>query len=72
MGFAEFLYRYKERGVVERGGQKFKRYVKVPLLRTKHKQAARYTLIVLLTSAAVFAVVRRLADRAATPPEAVE
>lgn len=72
MGFEDYFYRYKERGVVEREGQKYKKYVKVPLLRSKHKQALVYALLVVVASAAVFAVVRRFAERSSTPPEAVE
>ena len=72
MGLEEFLYRYKERGTVERDGQKYKKYVKVPLVRTKHKQFFLYAVLVILTSAAVFAVVRRFAERSPAPSEAVE
>lgn len=72
MGLEDYLYRYKERGVVERDGQKYKKYVKVPLVRTKHKQFALYAALVVLTSLAVFAVVRRFAERGQHAPEAVE
>ncbi|TBR17181.1 hypothetical protein EPO15_17480 [bacterium] len=72
MGIEDLFYRYKERGVVERDGQKYKKYVKVPLVRTKHKQAAFYAVLALVASVALFAAVRRFADRASSPPEAVE
>lgn len=72
MGLEEFLYRYKERGVVERDGQKYKKYVKVPLVRTKHKQAALYAALVVLAALAAFVVVRRLAERGRPAQEAVE
>ena len=72
MGLGEFLYRYKERGTVERDGQKYKKYVKVPLVRTKHRQAVLYAVLVLLTALAVFAAVRRLAERGQPARESVE
>lgn len=72
MGFEDFFYRYKERGVVERDGQKYKKYVKVPWLRTKHKQVLRYALLVAAASLALFAVVRRFAERSSSPPEALD
>ena len=72
MGLEDFLYRYKERGVVERDGQKYKKYVKVPLVRTKHKQAVLYAVLVVLTSLAVFAVVRRFAERGQPAQESMD
>ncbi|TPW20662.1 MAG: hypothetical protein FD126_1447 [Elusimicrobia bacterium] len=72
MPLEDFLYRYKERGVVERQGQKYKKYVKVPLVRTKHRQVALYAVLVVLTALAVFAVVRRFAERGQPAQEAVE
>lgn len=70
MSLADLFYRYKERGVVERDGQKYKKYVKVPLLRTKHKQAALYVVLVVIAAGAVFGLMRRFAERAAVPAEA--
>lgn len=72
MGLDEFLYRYKERGTVEKNGQKYKKYVKVPLVRTKHKQVFLYAVLVVLTSLAAFFVVRRFADRAQPSRESLE
>lgn len=71
-GLEDFLYRYKERGTVERGGQKYKKYVKVPLLRTKHKQVLLYAALVVLASLAAYAVVRRFAERARPAPESLD
>lgn len=72
MGWEDLLYRYKERGTVERGGQKYKKYVKVPVLRSKHKQALLYAALIVLASLAAFAVIRRFAERAQPAAESLE
>jgi hypothetical protein len=48
------LYTYKTVGVVEKDGVKYKKVVKVPRLRSKHKAAVGKVLAVLLLAAAVF------------------
>lgn len=72
MGLEDFLYRYKERGVVERDGQKYKKYVKVPLVRSKHKQVALYAVLFVLTLLVVFVVVGRFAERGQPSQESVD
>lgn len=65
------LYTYKELGTVERDGVKFKKYVKVPRLRSKHRQAfSRGLLAAFLTvllGAAAVRLLGWLVERPARP-----
>jgi len=45
------LYTYKELGTVEKDGVKFKKFVKVPRLRSKHKTAFGQALLVAVLGA---------------------
>lgn len=72
MALGDLFYRYKERGTVEKDGQKFKKYVKVPLVRSKHRQALLTAALVLAASAVLVAAVRRFAERSPLVSEAVE
>ncbi|MDD5630385.1 MAG: hypothetical protein PHU21_15075 [Elusimicrobia bacterium] len=42
------LYEYRCLGVVEKDGKKYKKYQRLPRLRTKHKRAILYTLLSVL------------------------
>ena len=72
MALEDWFYRYKERGVVEKDGQKYKKYVKVPVFRTKHRNALVAAVLVVVGTAAVFVVVRRFAERTPPPRESLE
>lgn len=65
------FYTYKQIGIVEKNGVKYKKFAKVPRLRTKHKRVVFYAMLVVLTFAAAFAVVRRFAERSPASSEAV-
>lgn len=72
MGLADLFYRYKERGTVEKDGRKFKKYVKVPLLRSQHRRSLVTAALVLATAAVLVAAVRRFAERSPLVSEAAE
>ena len=57
------LYTYKEMGVVEKDGVKFKKYVKVPRLRAKHRAALSRALFTAFLAAAAFKGLGWLLDR---------
>lgn len=70
------FYTYKELGTVEKDGVKFKKYVRVPRLRSKHRQAfARAVWVALLTVLLGAAAVRLpgwLIERPARPAESFQ
>lgn len=72
MGLEDLLYRYKARGTVEKDGRKFKKYVKVPLLRSEHRRTLLSAALVLGTAAVLVAAVRRFAERSPLSSEAAE
>lgn len=72
MGLEDLFYRYKERGTVEKDGQRYKRYVKVPLVRSRHRRSLAMAALVLVFAAVLVAAVRRFAERAPLVPEAAE
>ncbi|MCX5796868.1 MAG: hypothetical protein NTY77_15340 [Elusimicrobia bacterium] len=63
-------YEYRYVGMEEKDGRPYKKFIKVPRLRSRHKQA-----LLLAALAAVLLVcgvwlVRRITDRLEAPPEA--
>lgn len=54
MKLDDLLYTYKEMGVVEKNGVKFKKFVKVPRVRSKHRAALSRALFTALLAAAAF------------------
>lgn len=69
MTLSDFLFRYKDRGVVEKDGVKFKKYAKVPWFRKQHKRAVYYVLGVLVLTWLAFTLVRHFAERVPPPVE---
>ena len=63
------FYTYKTVGVVEKDGVKYKKVVKVPRLRSKHKAAAFKALAVLLLVAVAFKAFGWFLDRDSRPAE---
>lgn len=66
MSLPSFLYSYKQVGVVEKDGVKYKKFVKVPLLRSKHRVAAAQALLVVALGALAFKFVGWFFDRDAS------
>ncbi|TPW20660.1 MAG: hypothetical protein FD126_1445 [Elusimicrobia bacterium] len=54
MKLGDLLYTYKEMGVVEKDGVKFKKYVRVPRVRSKHRAALSQALFTAVLAAAAF------------------
>lgn len=54
MSLPSFLYTYKQVGTVEKDGVKYKKFVKVPLIRSKHRAAAGQALLVVLLGVLAF------------------
>lgn len=63
MSLPSFLYTYKQVGVVEKDGVKYKKFVKVPLIRSKHRAAAGQAVLVVLLGALAFKFVGWFFDR---------
>lgn len=63
------LYTYKTVGVVEKDGVKYKKVVKVPRLRSKHKAAAGKALAVVLLAALAFKAFAWFLERDTRPAE---
>lgn len=70
------FYTYKELGTVEKDGVKFKKFVRVPRLRSKHRQAVSRGLAAALFTAFLGAAAVRLlgwlVERPARPAEAYQ
>lgn len=72
MGLEDLFYRYKERGTVEKDGRRFKKYVKVPLVRSHQRRSLVAAVLVLAAAAVLVAAVRRFAERPSFGSEAAE
>lgn len=65
----KLFYTYKEVGVVERNGVKYKKYAKVPRLRSKHKAVLGQALLIAVLAAAAFKALGWYLNRDTRPPE---
>ncbi len=67
--FEKIFYTYKEIGVVERKGVKYKKYAKVPRFRSKHKAVLGQALLIALLAAVAFRALGWFLNRDARTPE---
>lgn len=72
MGLEDLFYRYKELGIVEKDGQRYKKFAKVPLVRSRHRRVLAMAALVLAVAAVLVAAVRRFAERTPLVSEAAE
>jgi len=69
MKLDDLLYTYKTVGIVEKDGVKYKKVVKVPRLRSKHKAAAGKAFAVAVLVAAAFKAFGWFLERGSHPVE---
>lgn len=69
MRFDALLYTYKEVGIVEKNGVKYKKLVKVPRLRSKHREALAKAVFFAVLVAGAFKVVGWVMERSPRPAE---
>lgn len=65
----KLFYSYKEVGVVEKKGVKYKKYAKVPRFRSKHKAVLGQVLLIAVLAAAAFKALGWFLNRDVRPPE---